>query len=43
MIELHADIIGENKCFMVMNNIVQKGFKMYFDGSPKNVVYFLNE
>jgi hypothetical protein len=40
MIELHADIIGENKCFMVMNNIVQKGFKMYFDGSPKNVVYF---
>lgn len=40
MIELHADIIGENKCFMVMNNIVQKGFKMNFDGSPKNVVYF---
>ena len=40
MIELHADIIGEKKCFMVMNNIVQKGFEMKFDGSPKNVVYF---
>ncbi len=40
MIELHADIIGEKNCFMVMNNIVQKGFQMHFDGSPKNVVYF---
>lgn len=40
MIELHADIIGEEKCFMVMNNIVKKGFKMHFDGGPKNVAYF---
>ncbi|MEO5995310.1 MAG: FkbM family methyltransferase [Chitinophagaceae bacterium] len=40
LLELHADIIGEEKCFMVMNNIIQKGFKMSFDGGPKNVVYF---
>jgi FkbM family methyltransferase len=40
MIELHANIIGEEKCFMVMNNIVKKGYKMNFDGAPKNVAYF---
>lgn len=40
MIELHADIIGEEGCFRVMNKIVQAGFKMDFDGTPKNVVYF---
>jgi hypothetical protein len=40
LLELHADIIGEDQCFKVMNNLVQKGFKMSFDGAPKNVVYF---
>ncbi|MEO6932380.1 MAG: FkbM family methyltransferase [Chitinophagaceae bacterium] len=40
MIELHADIIGEEKCFMVMKNLANIGFKMRFDGAPKNVVFF---
>ena len=40
LLELHADIIGEDRCFMVINNIIQQGFKMSFDGGPKNVVYF---
>jgi hypothetical protein len=40
LIELHADIIGEEKCFMVMQHIIAKGFAMSFDGAPKNVVYF---
>lgn len=43
LIELHADVLGEEKCFGVMKKITEKGFKMKLDGGPKNVVYFFKE
>lgn len=40
LVELHPEIIGEEKCFEVMKNIVDAGYKIRMDGSPKYVVYF---
>lgn len=40
MIEMHADIIGDEKCFEVMQNIFKAGYKLRLDGSPKNIMYF---
>jgi hypothetical protein len=40
LLELHANIIGEEKCSMVIENIIKSGFKIRLDSSPKNVIYF---
>lgn len=40
LLEMHADVIGEEQCFAVIKNIVQCGYKIRFDGAPKNVMYF---
>ena len=40
LLELHANIIGEEKCSMVIRNIIKSGFKMRLDSSPKNVIFF---
>lgn len=40
LLELHANIIGEEKCSMVIENILKSGFKMQLDSAPKNVMYF---
>lgn len=40
LIELHSNIIGEEKCSMVIQNIIKSGFKMQLDSVPKNVIYF---
>ncbi|MDQ6815478.1 MAG: FkbM family methyltransferase, partial [Bacteroidota bacterium] len=36
LLELHANIIGEDKCSMVIENILKSGFKIRLDNSPKN-------
>lgn len=40
LLELHSDIIGEEKCSMVIRNIINSGFKICLDSYPKNVIYF---
>lgn len=40
LLELHANIIGEEKCSMVIANIIKSGFKIRLDSSPKNVIFF---
>lgn len=40
LVELHSNIIGEEKCSMVIQNIIKSGFKMQLDSVPKNVIYF---
>jgi len=43
LLELHADVIGEEKCFTVMKNLNEAGYRMRLDGAPKNVAYFFKE
>ncbi len=40
LLELHANIIGEEKCSMVIRNIIKSGFNLRLDSSPKNVMFF---
>lgn len=40
LLELHADIISEEKCSMVIKNIINSGFKICLDSYPKNVMLF---
>lgn len=40
LVELHPEVIGEEKCLNILNNITKAGYKMRYDYAPKYLAYF---